>query len=160
MSVQSIVSQNHNNYGRYGACDGDGWTPKLPVPPGSCDGDGWTPKVSIPRPGTLLGTSGILRPKKPAKNDPAATYTPSAQAEAEATQNSNKKGKALTVAILLIGGALLGYGHRKYIEKGVNSVKTKVAEWASTGKAAEWVQKGKDLLTKAKDAIMAKPPVA
>jgi len=53
---------------------------------------------------------------------------------------------------------MLAYGHRKYIEKGINAVKTKITEFTSKGKPAELLAKGKEFLNKVKDAIFVKQP--
>lgn len=126
-------------------CDQDGLVakPKLNLP--GCDQNGWVAKPNI----ELPSFCGVDRFERPAKNNPNIAETPS-------EEKKSNKGKILTAAVLLIGGALLGYGHRKYIEKGVDAVKGKVGEWASTGKAAELIEKGKGLLAKAKDAIFVK----
>lgn len=94
--------------------------------------------------------------KKPAKNDASQTMTPSMQAEQ--STKKQKRAKILSSVILLLGGAMLAYGHRSHIEKGINAVKGKVSEFISKGKPAEIIEKGKEFLSKAKDAIFVKQP--
>ena len=73
----------------------------------------------------------------------------------ETASKPNKKG-VMTTTLLLIGGAILGYGHRKYISQGLDKLKTVVSEFFSKGKPAELLSKGKDILSKAKDVIFVK----
>ena len=155
MSMQSLVGPSIKPP-TIGTCDGDGLVAKPKIPMGACDGDGLTAKVGIPAGAMTFNGVKDAFVKKPAKNDASQSMTPSMQAEQ--SEKNKKRARIISAVILLVGGAMLGYGHRKYIEKGVNNVKGKVAEWASKGKPAELLAKGKGLLDKAKDAIFVKPP--
>ncbi|MBR1907697.1 hypothetical protein IJ818_02035 [bacterium] len=159
--VQSIVGTTKPQI-PYGACDRNGLTPRINPPIYSCDGDGLVAKApEITVEDTAKGVGKAVKAvkdffvKKPAKNDASQVSTPSIQEETN-SEKSSTKARFISTAILLVGGALLGYGHRKHIEKGVNAVKGKIAEWASTGTGEKIVSKGKDLLAKAKDAIFVK----
>ena len=95
-------------------------------PPGMVvmDGDGYTAKTPIPK--------------------GAKTELP-----ADSLELSNKPAKAsskriLTSAILLIGGAMLGYGHKNQISKVLGAAKDKITQFASQGKVGEFVNRGKD----------------
>lgn len=144
------------------ACDGGGLTAKTKVPPYACDGDGLTAKT--PTPAELQNAtvdfvgkvaSGIKDyVRKPAKNDASRATTPSMDTAAE--KKASKRKQFLGVAILLLGGAALGYGHRKYIEKGFNNLGEQITKWTSGPKCQELIKKGQDLLAKAKDAIFVK----
>lgn len=160
--VQSIVGTTKPQI-PYGACDRDGLTPKIEPPKYSCDGGGFVATVpNITAEDTAKGFGKIVKTakdvfiKKPAKNDASQVTTPSFEADEQQTEKSNKKSRFIAAAILLVGGALLGYGHRKYIDKGVDAVKGKIAEWTANGTGKKIVDKGKELLAKAKDAIFVK----
>ena len=176
-----IISNQLRQIPTYGTCDGDGLTPKNKPPKYACDGDGLTPKNKPPRyacdgggltakianPQELLNdtvdfagkaigkAAGSIRDyvRKPAKNDASVATTPSMDAE---VKKSNKKGNFLAAAILLLGGVALGYGHRKYIEKGFDNLGKQITKWTSGPKCQELIKNGKDLLAKAKDAIFVK----
>ena len=160
--VQSIVGTTGPHI-PYGACDRNGLVPRITPPSTSCDGDGFVaqaPQITVED--TAKGFGKVVKTvknifKKPAKNDASQITTPSMQAEDEQkAEKSNKKARFLTTAILLVGGAILGYGHRKHIEKGVNAVKGKIAEWTASGTGEKIVNKGKEVVAKAKDLIFAK----
>ena len=159
--VQSIVGTTGPHI-PYGACDRNGLVPRITPPSTSCDGDGFVaqaPQITVED--TAKGFGKVVKTvknifKKPAKNDASQVATPSMQAEEQKTEKSNKKARFITTAVLLIGGVLLGYGHRKYIEKGVDTVKGKIADWASKGTGEKIVNKGKEIVAKAKDLIFAK----
>ena len=161
--VQSIVGTTRPQI-PYGACDRDGLTPKIEPPKYSCDGGGFVANVpQITAEDTAKGFGKIVKTakdifiKKPAKNDASQVTTPSIQAEEEkAPEKSSKKARFIATAVLLIGGALLGYGHRHQIDKGVDKVKSKIAEWTASGTGKKIVDKGKELVAKAKDLIFAK----
>lgn len=120
-----------------GACDGGGLTAKPKLPIKGCDEDGLTAKPKLPP---------TLQCDTLCKGD-----------NCDATKKtSNKTRNIVGAAVLLIGGAILGYGHRNIISKGINNVKTSVSKFFADGKAAEFLQKGKDVVAKAKDAIFVK----
>lgn len=157
-----IASTQPRQIPTYGTCDGGGLTARPKVPPYACDGGGLTAKT--PTPAELQNatvdfvgkvTGGIKDyVRKPAKNDASRATTPSMDAEAE--KKTSKRNQFLGAAILLIGGAALGYGHRKYIEKGFNNLGEQITKWTSGPKCQELIKKGQDLLAKAKDAIFVK----
>ena len=158
--VQSIVGTTQPQI-PYGAFDRNGIVPRITPPSIACDGGGLVATVpNITVEDTAKGFGKAVRTvkdvfvKKPAKNDASQVTAPSA--EQEQSSKSNIKSRFITTAILLVGGALLGYGHRKHIEKGVNAVKGKVAEWMASPTGEKIVNKGKDILAKAKDLIFAK----
>jgi len=158
--VQSIVGTTPQIPGY--ACDKNGLVPRITPPSISCDGNGLVATVpNITPEDTAKGFGKIAKSvkdvfiRKPAKNDASQVHTASAQQE-QTSKKSNLKTRFITTAILLVGGALLGYGHRHQIEKGVNAVKGKVAEWAASPTGEKVVSKGKDLLAKAKDLIFVK----
>lgn len=102
------------------------------------------------------GIANSSRQSKPiAINKDTVSFGQAEQTDLKA-EKTKKRSNALSVAILLIGGAALGYGHKNQISAGIKKVST----WLNSGKTGEWIQKGKALFTKAKDAIMTKPPVA
>ena len=159
--VQSIVGTTKPHI-PYGACDRNGLVPNITPPSTSCDGGGFVatpPQITVEDTakgfGKLVKTAKDVFIRKPAKNDASQVSTPAAQEE-QASNKSSMKSKFIATAILLVGGALLGYGHRHQIEKGVNAVKGKVAEWAASPTGEKIVNKGKDLLAKAKDLIFVK----
>lgn len=158
--VQSIVGTTPQIPGY--ACDKNGLVPRITPPSISCDGNGLTPAVpNFTAEDTAKGFGKIAKTvkdvfiRKPAKNDASQVATASSQEE-QTSQKSNTKAKFITTAILLVGGALLGYGHRHQIEKGVNALKGKVSEWVTSPTGEKIVNKGKELLAKAKDAIFVK----
>ncbi len=159
--VQSIVGTTTPHI-PYGACDRNGLTPQIKPPSISCDGGGLVaqvPHITVEDTakgfGKVVETAKDIFIKKPAKNDASQITAQSVQDEQKA-EKSNKKARFITTAILLVGGALLGYGHRHHIEKGVNAVKGKIAEWTASGTGEKIVTKGKEFLAKAKDAIFVK----
>lgn len=127
--MPSLISSQPLPYSPVGACDRNGLTPRLNPPMGACDGGGLTPRMGMPD-GAMSVANG-------------------------ATGKVGKTG-IIATAVLLIGGALLGYGHRDQISKGLNSMKGSVEKFFSKGAPAEWLGKGKELLAKAKDMIFAK----
>lgn len=159
--MAGIISNQPRQIPTYGTCDGGGLTTKNNPPKYACDGGGLTSKG--PNSQALLSdtvdfmgkTAGSIRDyvRKPAKNDASVATTPSMDAEAK---KSNKKGNFLAAAILLVGGAALGYGHRKYIEKGFDNLGKQISKWAENPTCQKLIENGKDLLAKAKDAIFVK----
>lgn len=145
----------------YGACDGGGLTARTNPPKWSCDGGGLTAKGPSPEElqnatvdfaGKVAG--GIKDyVRKPAKNDASRVTTPAMDEEAKKT---NKKGNFIAAAILLIGGAALGYGHRHHIEKCFDNAGKTIAKWAENPTCQKLIQSGKDILAKAKDVIFVK----
>ncbi len=124
----------------FGTCDGGGIVARPKPPKYACDGGGIVAKPPIPK--------------------GAMTFTGDAR-DVIGTSKSTETGKIgtkgiLTTAVLLIGGALLGYGHREQISKGLNSMSETVSKFFATGKPAEYLESAKGLLTKAKDLIFAK----
>ena len=159
--VQSIVGTTRPQI-PYGTCDRNGIVPRTTPPSTACDGGGLVATVpNFTAEDTAKGFGKVVRTvkdafiRKPAKNDASQLTTASADNE-QASQKSSTKAKFIATAILLVGGALLGYGHRNQIEKGVNAVKGKVAEWTATPTGEKIINKGKDLLAKAKDLIFVK----
>jgi len=159
--VQSIVGTTRPQI-PYGACDKDGLTPNIKPPVYSCDGGGLVAQVpNITVEDTAKGFGKVVKTakdmfiRKPAKNDASKVTTQTMQEE-QTSAKSSTRARFISTAILLIGGAILGYGHRHHIEKGVNAVKDKFAQWTSSGVGEKIVSTGKDLLAKAKDAIFAK----
>ena len=126
----------------YGACDGGGLTARPKPPKYACDGGGLTAQPGIPR-GAMTLTGDV--------RDVVGT------AESAKTGGvfSGKKG-VLAATVLLVGGALLGYGHRNQISKGLNNLKGAVDKFFATGKPAEWLKTGTEWLDKAKNLIFAK----
>lgn len=110
----------------------DGGIAPNPIKPPfmSCDGDGFTPSIGIPD-----GACTMSNKKSPF---------------------SGKQG-VLTTSVLLIGGALIGYGLRNQISTGLKAVKDGVTKLFSNGKAKELLDKGKNLLATLKDKIFVKP---
>ena len=144
-SIMLGIASNQPRQIPYGACDGGGLTAK-------------TPSIEELQNGTtnFLGkAAGSIRDyvRKPAKNDASQVATPAMDAEAK---KSSKKGTFMAAAILLIGGAALGYGHRHHIEKCFDNAGKKIAEWTANPTYQKIIQSGKDLLAKAKDAIFVK----
>ena len=127
-------------------CDGGGICPQPKPPKGACDGGGICPRPPRIEPGDIgrtildkVGTIGTSQDTLELSNAP-----------------KSKSKKVLGAAILLIGGAMLGYGHKDYIAKGINKVKTGLTNFFATGKPAELLQKGKEVVAKAKDVVMTK----
>ena len=127
------------------ACDGGGFVVHTKPPKGACDGDGLVSKVELPK--DVYAPRGII--------DKVGTIGTSSET-IEASKKSSKTKTAIGAAVLLIGGAILGYGHRDVISKGLNSVKESVTKFFATGKAAELLEQGKNALGKVKDTIMSK----
>ena len=130
--MSSLISSQPLPCSPIGTCDRNGLTPRLNPPMGACDGGGFTPRMGMPDGAMSItsGTNGAV----------------------------GKVGKTgiIATAVLLIGGALLGYGHREQISKGLDSMKGSVEKFFSKGAPAEWLDKGKEMLAKAKDMIFAK----
>lgn len=110
-------------------CDGGGICPQPKPPKGACDGGGICPKPPKIEPGDIgrkildkVGTIGTSRDTLELSNK-----TPE--------EKSSKNKKMLSAAILLIGGALLGYGHKDYISKGLDKVKSTFGKFFAKGKA-------------------------
>ncbi len=111
---------------------------------GTCDGGGLTARPAMPRGAmSFMGNTGDVK-------DDAGTGA-SAQ-----TGAISKKTGIISAAVLLIGGALLGYGHKDQISKGLNTMKSSVEKFFSKGEPAKWLEAGKNFLAKAKDMIFAK----
>lgn len=128
----------------YGTCDGGGLTARPRTPWGACDGGGLTARPSMPTGAMSFGgNTGDVR-------DIVGTG-----ASAQTTGISKKTG-IIAAAVLLIGGALLGYGHKDQISKGLNALKDSATKFFSKGEPAKWLDKGKEVLAKAKDMIFAK----
>jgi len=108
------------------------------------------PRVSI---GTCDGGGLTARPKMPKG---AVSFCGTGDASPTKTGGISKKTGIIGAAVLLIGGALLGYGHRDQISKGLDAMKGSIDKFFSKGKPAEWLDAGKNLLSKAKDMIFAK----
>lgn len=108
-----------------------GIAPNQIKPPfASCDGDGLVPHIGIP--------------------DGACTMSD------KKSPFSGKQG-VLATSVLLIGGALIGYGLRNQISTGLKAVKDCVSKFFANGKAKEILDKGKTLLANLKDKIFVKP---
>ncbi len=122
-----------------GACDGGGIVARPKPPKYACDGDGLTAKVDIPKMAKTLVAD---------KFDGSNT---------EEKKSSNTK-TVIGATVLLVGGALLGYGHKDVISKGINNFKGTVDKFFSSGKPAEYLQKGKEMIAKLKDMIFVKQP--
>ena len=159
--VQSIVGTTRPQI-PYGTCDRNGIVPRITPPSTACDGGGlvatvpnFTAEDTAKGFGKIVSSVKDVFVRKPAKNDASQVTTASGHEE-QASKKSSAKSKFIATAILLVGGALLGYGHRHHIEKGVNAVKGKVAEWAASPTGEKIVNKGKELLAKAKDLIFVK----
>ena len=128
-----------------GACDGGGFVVHTKPPKGACDGDGLVSKFELPK--DVYMPRGII--------DKVGTIGTSPET-IEASKKSSKAKTAVGAAVLLIGGAILGYGHRDVISKGLNNVKESVTKFFATGKAAELLEKGKTMLSQVKDKVMVK----
>ncbi len=120
----------------FGTCDGGGIVARPKPPKYACDGGGLTATAGIPK-GAMTFTGDVV------------------ETSGEKTGKVGTKG-ILTTAVLLIGGALLGYGHREHISKGLGSMKDAVNKFFATGKPAEYLESAKGLLAKAKDLVFAK----
>lgn len=128
--MPSLISSQPLPSASIGYCDRNGITPRMNPPKGACDGGGFTARPTIPT-GAMTAT--------------------------ESTQTGKVGAKGiLATAVLLIGGALLGYGHREQISKGLGSMKDAVTKFFSKGKPAEYLATATEWLGKAKDAIFAK----
>lgn len=160
--VQSIVSTQPKRI-PYGACDGGGLTARPNAPKWACDGGGFVAKTPTAQelqqatPNFIGAAAGSIRDyvRKPAKNDASRVTTPAMDAEM-ASKKTSKRNNIIAATILLVGGALLGYGHRKYIEKGFENLGKQVAKWTDNPTCKNLMQKGKDFVAKAKDAIFVK----
>ncbi len=125
-----------------GTCDGGGIVARPKTPKYACDGGGFVAKVEIPK-GAMTMTGD------------ARDVVGTSRSAQTGGAFSGKKG-VIAATILLVGGALLGYGHKEQISKGLNNLKGSVDKFFSTGKPAEWLKTGTEWLNKAKDAIMSK----
>ena len=108
---------------RYSA-DGDGFVSRPKAPTYSCDGDGFVTKPKMP---TGLAADVFL----PSSGD-------------EKTQKPNKK--LLSTAVLLAGGAVIGYCLKGPIGNCCKGLYDKFTKFFSEGKPAEYLQKAKDLI--------------
>ncbi|MBR1680904.1 hypothetical protein IJ707_03835 [bacterium] len=102
---------------------------------GAADGGGFTAKVDIPEGAMKADTVEIGGEEK--------------------KSGVNKK-QMVSTAVLLAGGALIGYLCKGPISKGVDTLKNAVGQFFSKGKPAELLESGKGLLEKAKGMIFAK----
>ena len=102
---------------------------------GASDGNGLTAKIEIPKDALLADTVEIGGEEK--------------------TNGAGKK-KLLSTAVLLAGGALVGYLCKGQISKGIETIKNSVGQFFSNGKPAELLASGKGLLEKVKGFIFAK----
>lgn len=160
-SIMLGIASNQPRQIPYGACDGGGLTARTNPPRYACDGGGLTSKTPSVEDLQNATTSFVGKAagsikdyvRKPAKNDASQVTTPAMDAEAKKT---SKKGNFIAAAILLIGGAALGYGHRHHIEKCFDNAGKTIAKWAENPTCQKLIQGGKDLLAKAKDAIFVK----
>ena len=103
---------------------------------GAADGGGFTAKAGIPKGALLADTVEI-------------------GGEEKKTNGAGGK-KILSTAVLLAGGALVGYLCRGQISKGIDVIKNTVGQFFSAGKPAELLASGKGLLEKVKGFIFAK----
>ena len=134
--MSSLVSSQPLPRVSIGTCDGGGLTAKPKTPWNACDGGGLTARPTMPKGAMSFCGTGDTAPAQ--------------------TGGISKKTGIIGAAVLLIGGALLGYGHRDQISKGLDSMKGSIDKFFSKGKPAEWLDAGKNLLSKAKDMIFAK----
>lgn len=142
--MSSLVSSQPLPRVSIGTCDGGGLTARPKTPWNACDGGGLTAKPTMPKGAMSFGgNTGDIR-------DVVGTGA-SAQ-----TGGISKKTGIIGAAVLLIGGALLGYGHRNQISKGLDSMKGSIDKFFSKGEPAKWLEKGSEFLAKAKDMIFAK----
>lgn len=72
------------------------------------------------------------------------------------SEKSNLKKQIIGSTLLLLGGAALGYGHRKYIYNGINSLKEIGSKIMSKELPSKILAKGKELIGKFKNLIFAK----
>lgn len=141
--MPSLVSSQPLPSVSIGYCDKNGLTPKINPPKGACDGGGLTARPTMPRGAmSFSDNTGDVR-------DVVGTG-------ASAQTGISKKTGVIATAVLLIGGAILGYGHRDQISKGLDKMKGSVTEFFSKGEPAKWLEKGNEFLAKAKDMIFAK----
>ena len=92
---------------------------------GAADGNGFTPKIEIPKGALLADTVEISDEKK----------------------SSGARGKKmLSTALLLAGGAIIGYCCRGPISKGIEAIKNSVGGFFSNGKPAELLDSAKKLI--------------
>lgn len=106
---------------------------------GAADGGGYTPKTEAPKVVQEVDTVVI---------------------GGEAKDKGVSKKKMISTAVLLAGGAIVGFLCKDPIMKGVAAVKDKAAKFFAEGKPAELLAQGQDLLEKAKSLIFAAPPKA
>lgn len=125
-----------------GTCDGGGIVSRPKPPKYACDGGGLTAQPGIPN-----GAKTMTGDARDVVGTSRSTQTSGAF--------SGKKG-VIAATILLVGGALLGYGHKDQISKGLDSLRGSVDKFFSTGKPAEWLKTGTEWLNKVKDTIMSK----
>lgn len=135
--MSSIVSSQPLPRVSIGTCDGGGLTAKPKTPWNACDGGGLTARPTMPKGAMSFCGTG------------------DAQAQTQ-TGGISKKTGIIGAAVLLIGGALLGYGHKDQISKGLDAMKGSIDKFFSKGEPAKWLEAGKDFLAKAKDMIFAK----
>lgn len=69
-----------------------------------------------------------------------------AQDVVEIKGKDKKKSKIAQTAVLLVGGAVIGYCCRKPIGKVINAITDKCGKFFSNGKPAEFLQKAKNLI--------------
>ena len=114
--------------------------PKLPGY--VCDGGGFTAKPQMPKYGS---DGGIISPNECPK---------------DSVDISNKMSKnarnAIGAAVLLIGGVLLGYGHKKQISNGLDHLKAATSKFLESGVGAKLKTGFTTVVDKAKDLIFAK----
>lgn len=112
---------------------------------------------SQPLPRVSIGSDNSSLTARPIMSKNAVSFCGKGDVvEIEKTGGMSKKTSVIAATVLLIGGALLGYGHRNQISKGLDSMKGSIDKFFSKGKPAEWLDAGKGLLSKAKDMIFAK----
>ncbi len=70
----------------------------------------------------------------------------STQDVVEIKSKDKKKNKFAQTAVLLLGGAVIGYCCRKPIGKVINTITDKCSNFFSKGKPAEILEKGKNLI--------------
>jgi len=134
--MSSLVSSQPLPRVSIGTCDGGGLTARPKTPWNACDGGGLTARPTMPKGAMSFCGTGDTAPAQ--------------------TSGISKKAGIIGAAVLLIGGALLGYGHKDQISKGLDAMKGSIDKFFSKGKPAEWLDAGKNLLSKAKDMIFAK----
>lgn len=133
--MSSLVSSQPLPRVSIGTCDGGGLTARPKTPWNACDGGGLTARPTMPK--------------------GAMSFCGTEDAPAQ-TGGISKKTGIIGAAVLLIGGALLGYGHKDQISKGLDAMKGSIDKFFSKGEPAKWLDAGKNFLAKAKDMIFAK----